>query len=206
MDSAERELANEWIDPRIRRTRQMFHTALERLLETKAFEKISVGDIAGEATLNRATFYDHYPDKFVLLEDLMAARFQELLTRRGVVFDGTCSYALKAITLAMCDYLAGLPGVDCPTRQHLEKHFESAMVSVVRGMILVGIRKESRQNLLAPELMAGTIGGAIYGGAREWVRMPNRPPVEAAVDSIFALVRPMLTPHPGSVLEEAHAV
>lgn len=196
----------EWIDPRIRRTRLMFQGALERLLEQKAFEKISVGDIAGEAALNRATFYDHYTDKFALLEDLMAARFQELLHRRNVIFDGTCTYALKAITLAMCDYLAGLPGMDCPTRQHLEKHFESAMVSVVRGMLLAGMNRESRETALSPELAAGTIGGAIYGGAKEWVRMPNRPAVEEAVDAIFALVGPMLSAHAGAIPEEAHAL
>ncbi|MGD1097474.1 MAG: helix-turn-helix domain-containing protein, partial [Bryobacteraceae bacterium] len=57
-----------FLDPRIRRTRQLFHQALEKLLEKKEFDEISVQDIADAATVNRATFYDHYPDKFALLE------------------------------------------------------------------------------------------------------------------------------------------
>ena len=57
----------ETVDPRIRRTRQLLQQALEKLLETKEFDKISVQDIADQATVNRATFYDHYADKSALL-------------------------------------------------------------------------------------------------------------------------------------------
>jgi AcrR family transcriptional regulator len=66
--------------PVIRRTRQLLQQALEKLLETKDFDKISVQDIADAATVNRVTFYDHYTDKFALLECVVAGRFQNLLT------------------------------------------------------------------------------------------------------------------------------
>src|ERR1700712_4637873 len=94
------------VDPRIRRTRLLLQQALGSLLETREFETISVQEIAEAATVNRATFYDHYPDKFALLECMVAARFQELLDRRGVKFGGGCASALKAIVLGVCDYLA----------------------------------------------------------------------------------------------------
>ncbi len=48
-------------DPRILRSRRMLMDALERLLKKKEFEEISVQEIADDATLNRATFYLHYP-------------------------------------------------------------------------------------------------------------------------------------------------
>ena len=38
----------EVVDPRIRRTRLLLQQALEKLLETKEFEKISVQDIRGQ--------------------------------------------------------------------------------------------------------------------------------------------------------------
>jgi AcrR family transcriptional regulator len=50
-------------DPRVLRSRQMLIKALLKLLARKDFEDISVQEIADEATLNRATFYLHYPDK-----------------------------------------------------------------------------------------------------------------------------------------------
>jgi hypothetical protein len=49
--------------PRIVCSRQILMDALGRLLIKKDFEDISVQNVANEATLNRATFYLHYPDK-----------------------------------------------------------------------------------------------------------------------------------------------
>ena len=70
MDAA----ACEQFDPRVRRTRQLLQQALDKLLQTKDFENISVQDIAEAATVNRATFYDHFADKFALLEYSVAAK------------------------------------------------------------------------------------------------------------------------------------
>lgn len=53
-----------------RRTRQLFKTALMRLLETESFAYISVKDIVETANYNRTTFYNHYYDKFDLLDDV----------------------------------------------------------------------------------------------------------------------------------------
>ena len=63
--------ASKDLDPRVRRTRKMLQDALAQLLKEKEFDKISIGDIAEASTLNRATFYDHYPDKFALLHSLV---------------------------------------------------------------------------------------------------------------------------------------
>src|SRR5712692_8847069 len=93
------------LDPRIRRTRQLLQDALRRLLDQKGFDDVTVQDITEAATLNRATFYAHYPDKFALLEELIRVSFLQLLDQRNVRWDGTCSYAFKAIFLAVCDSL-----------------------------------------------------------------------------------------------------
>src|ERR1700685_3333249 len=80
------------LDPRIRRTRLALQQALGRLLETKEFDAISVQEIAEAAAVNRATFYDHYTDKFALLECMVGTRFGELLAARGGRFDGGWSW------------------------------------------------------------------------------------------------------------------
>src|ERR1700737_2854098 len=129
------ETCQETVDPRIRRTRQLLQEALAKLLETKEFEKISVQDITDAATVNRATLYDHYADKFALLECMVGSRFQELLTERHVRFDSSCSAALKAMVLGVCDFLAGTPR-NCARRGQMEPHTESAVIAVVRRLIL----------------------------------------------------------------------
>jgi AcrR family transcriptional regulator len=181
------------MDPRVRRTRQLLQEALEKLLETRAFETLSVQDITDAATLNRATFYDHYPDKFALLECMAASRFHDLLNKRGVKFDGTCETALKAIVLGVCDYLGGLPALECERQRQLEPHLESAIIAVVRGMVLQGLERHAPGPAASPEMVATTVSWAIYGGAKEWLRTPNRPASEQAASTVMMLVTPIFS-------------
>ena len=187
------EITSETLDPRIRRTRLLLQQALGKLLETKEFENISVQDITEAATLNRATFYDHYPDKFALLECMVGTRFHELLAERGVGFDGTCPTALKAMVLGVCDYLASIPRVDCERQRQMEPHMEAAVIAVVRRMILDGLKRHQTENGASPEIVAATLSWAIYGAAKEWVRTPQRCSSETIVETIQALVSPIFS-------------
>jgi AcrR family transcriptional regulator len=178
------------LDPRIRRTRQMLLEALDKLLEANSFDKISVHDITDAAAVNRATFYDHYTDKFGLLQCLVGSRFEELLVERGIAFEA-CASALRAIILAVCDYLMKVQGSD--GRRPLEPHMESAIVAVVRRMILEGLEKHSQgERVAAPEIIAATISWAIYGAAKEWAQTPDRRPPEEIAELVAGLVGPML--------------
>jgi AcrR family transcriptional regulator len=181
------------IDPRVRRTRLLLQQALETLLKDRRFEELSVQDIAGAATVNRATFYDHYPDKFALLECMVASRFNALLEARGVSFDGTCSSAIRAIVLGVCDFLAGVPGSGCAGPRRIEEpHLESAIIAVVRHMLLEGFQRHAGGGAASPEMLAAGASWAIYGAAKEWLRTPGRCRSEQAADSVLALIYPML--------------
>jgi AcrR family transcriptional regulator len=180
----------ETVDPRIRRTRLLLQQALGKLLETKEFDKISVQDIAEAATVNRATFYDRYTDKFALLECLVGTRFGELLAARGVRFDGGCASALRGIVLGVCDYLAAAPGMECARQLQLEPHMEAAVIAVVRRMILDGLQNHPPDGV-SPELLAATLSWGIYGAAKEWVRTPERGPAEEMVETVMRLVGPV---------------
>ncbi len=194
------------MDPRVRRTRQLLADALQSLLETRSFEELSIQDIAEAATVNRATFYDHYPDKFALLECMVGSRFQQLLTKRGVSFNGTCLHALRAIVLGVCDYLASLPSLECERQRQLEPHLESAVIAVVRAMILDGLKSHPSADAIPPEMMAATVSWAIYGGAKEWVKTPQRLPAEQAVDMVMTLISPIVSPPRVTPLDTRHLV
>ncbi len=181
------------MDPRVRRTRQLLHDALERLLATRDFEAISIQDITEAATLNRATFYDHYPDKAALLRCVVAIRFLALLEARGVRFEGGCGSALPAIALGVCDYLASLSNPADGCRRSLDPHLESAVINVVKGMVLDGFRRHISDGTAGTlEMAAAALSWAIYGGAKEWLETSPRPASEQAAASIAALVQPML--------------
>lgn len=61
-------------DPRVERTRRLLQDALLQLARDRTLDEISIADVADHATVNRATFYQHYPDKETLLADALDAQ------------------------------------------------------------------------------------------------------------------------------------
>jgi AcrR family transcriptional regulator len=178
----------ETTDPRILRSRRMLMEALAKLLNHKEFNDISIQEIADEATLNRATFYLHYPDKNALLQAMTAARFRELIARRGLAFSD-CDDALRAIVLGVCDHLAETTG--CPT-QLAKMSLEGSIIPVVEDMFLEGRSNHPVAAGIDRELLATTVASAIFGAARRWYQTPNRMPAEEMAFRIAAMVKPML--------------
>jgi AcrR family transcriptional regulator len=178
----------ETTDPRVVRSRRMLMEALAKLLTQKELNDISVQEIADEATLNRATFYLHYPDKNALLQAMTAARFRELIARRGLTFSG-CDGALRAIALGVCDYLAETAG--CPA-QLAKMSLEGSIIPVVEDMFREGAAKHPIQPGTDPELLATTAAWAIFGTARRWYLTHDRIPAEEMASKIEAIVKPLL--------------
>jgi AcrR family transcriptional regulator len=183
----------ERLDPRIRRTRRLLQDALKRLLEEKEFDKITIQDIAEAATLNRATFYAHYPDKFALLEELIRVSFLQLLECRKIRFDGSCATAFHPVVLAVCDYLAELQKSRAFKQRQFGAFVEGTVIDQIRVILMDGFKKHPVEGSINPELVAATASWAIYGAAKQWVNNPDRAPSEEFVTTAVNLVRPILT-------------
>jgi AcrR family transcriptional regulator len=181
-------VAAETADPRVLRTRRMLMDAFSRLLNKKEFDDISVQQIADEATLNRATFYLHYPDKDALLHAMTAARFRELIARRGLIFSD-CDHALEAIALGVCDFLADSSG--CPASL-AKMPLERPVIPVVEEMFHEGEKRHALRPGVDAGLMATAVAWAIFGAARRWAQTPERIPAEEMAVKIAALVKPVL--------------
>lgn len=177
----------ETTDPRVLRSRRMLMDALAKLLNKKEFEDISVQEIADEATLNRATFYLHYPDKNALLQAMTAARFGELIFRRGLSFTD-CEGALRAIALGVCDYLA--ESTSCPS-QLAKMPLESSIIPVVEAMFKKRPANHANVPSTDPDLLATTVAWAIFGAARRWFEAPDRIPAEEMAAKIETVVKPI---------------
>ena len=61
-------LEEEKLDPRIKRTRALLEKAFMEVMIEKGFQAVSVQDITEKAGVNRATFYDHFTDKYAFLD------------------------------------------------------------------------------------------------------------------------------------------
>lgn len=144
--------------------------ALRKLLQEKVFEEILVQDIADVATVNRATFYDHYADKFALFEAMVANDFQALFQARNIRFDGTCASTLEAIVLTICDYLKGIHASkkQCASLGSFGPLLDSAVIKAIRIVLLEGLPKRSPRAEIPRDVIASTVSSAIYGATREW--------------------------------------
>ncbi len=182
----------ERLDPRIRRTRGLLQDALRNLLEQREFDKISVQDITEAATLNRATFYAHYADKFALLGELTRVNFLKLLEQRNVLFDGTCATAFHPIILAVCDYLSELQKSHSFNQHQFGPFVEATIIDQIRIVLLDGFERHPMDRTVPPEMIVATASWAIYGAVKQWVNAPDRAPAEEFVSVAAELVRPIL--------------
>lgn len=64
-------------DRRIRKTQAAIERALRELLATRDFHDISVQDIANRADIVKSTFYNHYVDKYDLVEKIVRQKLND---------------------------------------------------------------------------------------------------------------------------------
>jgi len=162
-------------------------------MQKKHFDEISVQDITDEATVNRATFYDHYTDKFDLLDNMVRGDFHKLLAERNLHFDGTCPGAASGIILATCDYLVQSGSApECSKQNSIELRKEMAVAGAITGVLLNGIKNNLTTPPVTPQLVANMTAWAIFGAAKQWFYTPERPPADTIVEPVLEFVMPIL--------------
>jgi len=193
-------------DPRIRRTRKLLQGALGTLMQTKSFDEISVQDIAEAATVNRATFYDHYTDKFALLDAMIAGDFHEFLDQRQVRYDAGCPAALGVIIMAACDFLAETHAKGaCDRQTAFGPLMDAAIVAAIRRLLLEGMKRAEHGGELPAEMVAAAASWAICGAVKQWFSMPDRPSAATLVTQLQGIVLPMLVKAESPVEAPAHS-
>src|SRR5215468_3821596 len=70
------------VDIRVKRTHHLLRQALMELMPEKGFQAITVQDIVDRAMINRGTFYEHFADKYALLEHSLRDLFSQTLNNR----------------------------------------------------------------------------------------------------------------------------
>jgi AcrR family transcriptional regulator len=161
------------------------------LLQEKPFEELLVQDITDTATVNRATFYDHYTDKFTLFEAMVAADFHELLKERNIRFDGNPA-EIEAMVLAVCDYLKEIhrSKKQCTNKGSFGPLLDSAVTRAIRIVVLDGVAKRGTRTTVSHEVLASTISWAIYGTTREWFYSKKRSTVDEIMPLVVRIVGP----------------
>ena len=180
------------IDPRIKRTRQLLFKALQELLAEKGFDAITMQDIAERSTLNRGTIYDHFADKFGLLEAMISEQFQQLFCARMGTATGTCQGAVRQLILTVCDFLGSLMA-GCPEHQRpFEPVVESTVRTILRRFLLEGLKMGGKaKSCEDAELRATAASWLICGTVFDWSR-ERKTPADALASEVLPLAAGIL--------------
>jgi AcrR family transcriptional regulator len=179
------------LDPRMKRTRQMLQKALMELMHEKTFQSITVQDIAERATVNRATFYDHFVDKFALLEYSVRDSFEEDL-RHKLPDDAHLSLdGLRALIEMVCTFIQEghrhCKPADAQILRLVETQTSGLLVEVLHGW-LDEARRADAPGDAAVETTAHAVGWAIFGAVRHWEEDRHHQPAAVFAEELLPFI------------------
>ena len=176
----------EKLDPRIKRTRNLILQAFYDLLAKKNFEAISVQDVTDKAQINRATFYAHFHDKYVLLDYSISQMFRQEIEKRTL---NACHYTpenLRNLILAVCEFLSNMHSECAQPHQQFESLTEGTIKKIIFNLLSHWL--EETNSKISTELPATVATWAIYGLASLYSHNKKRPTLEKFVDEALPLV------------------
>jgi AcrR family transcriptional regulator len=181
----------EKVDPRVVRTRRLLIDAYLSLQSEKSFDDITIQDITTRATVNRATFYAHFSDKYALLDDVIREGFRQTLQHRlGSQPDLTQGY-LRRLFLAVTDHLIVVQTQCQRSYQMFESLIEAQIKLQLHQHVRAWLNQQPRihtQPSRRLELAATLMSFSIYGAALEWRRQASAQLAEAFADEALPLI------------------
>ncbi|MDH2331496.1 TetR/AcrR family transcriptional regulator [Paenibacillus polymyxa] len=167
------------LDPRFVRTRRLIMDAFLLLSTKKDFKNISIKDITSEATINRATFYYHFMDKYDLLEKTLEEHLMTNVMREISIHDQLNETTLASVFMSVTQFQSSLASqcrksfesftsvIEAIIKKELEQVFFEMMVNQNAG-----VREESVR------IASVMLSWSIYGAAVNWQYNDTRPAEE----------------------------
>lgn len=179
------------VDPRVKRTRRLLLEAFTALQKEKSITLISVQDIAERATVNRATFYAHFEDKYALMDCWMREEFQQVLERELPAPSQLSLRTLRILIETVFGFLGGFYSSCKRSDTQFEPMFETAMQQELGKLLLLWLSRlpsASRERGEAIETTAEVISWAIFGPAVQWSRGERTRSAEAMSSQVMKTV------------------
>jgi AcrR family transcriptional regulator len=189
------------MDPRARRTRRLLLDGLKELMLERSYGRITAGDIAAQATVNRATLYLHFRDKDALLQELLEEHVREGLDRSAPVPSSREADYLPVLLTAVCELLARITGA-CPrSHKQFEAHLEALVQADVRARIAAWLALPGAAPEPGAEPLAATVlSAALFAAAQAWQRDERRPSAQIFARRAIPVLMAPLGGSDGTVL------
>lgn len=176
-------------DPRVLRTRQLIKEAFRDLLRKKGFDAITIKDIAQKATINRATFYAHFEDKYALLDEVTEQAFHEMIPEQVAnareFTDEICDQLILQTHRYIVDFYQTCRMDSKPMATLVDEKIKKMLLQTIESIFLQGATHlgVDRHPI---KVMAAMTGSAIYSAAHYWLNVEEKDRTDGLVD----IVRP----------------
>jgi AcrR family transcriptional regulator len=150
-----------------------------------------VRDITDRATVNRATFYAHFEDKYALFDHIVRESFKQALQNRLPESAELSKDNLKRLILAVCEYLSQL-GKSCASSNEQYRPLVEGQVQTQLYELFLGWIKqlpvEGADWPARPEIAASFLSWAIFGVGLQWSHNASPRSVEEIADQVLLLI------------------
>jgi AcrR family transcriptional regulator len=177
-------------DLRVRRTRANLQRAFLELMYEKGFQAVTVQDIADRAMVNRATFYDHFVDKYALMEYTFHEEFKSALAKKS---PETLTYSdenLSLLILTVCEFMGNTYEHCSQTDKQLVLVFEVQLITLLKEILMGWFKEPTR------ELSITIASWAIYGAVQHWLESDPRVETDKLIHQALPLIRGIITGTP----------
>ena len=179
------------VDPRVKRTRQLLQQAFIELFQEKGFASITVQDIAERATVNWATFYAHYEDKYALMDSMLREHFQQMVGSKLSPMPQWGVSSLRILISAVFDFLKEVHKGCKPTYNQFEPFFERTVQEELYDLLLMWLRQVPPSNIgrrVPIETIALVTSWAIFGAAAQWSHGERTVSAEQMADYVLTVI------------------
>jgi len=161
------------IDPRILRTRKLIMDAFIELTKKTDFNDITIGDITPAATVNRATFYNHFIDKYDLLEKVLSESVMREVLQEVSMHEVINGETIKSIFISIIKFHTSVGNQCQRSYEAFTPQIETIFKKELQAFFSEWAQRQwSNQNRLEIETFAVMLSWSLYGAAMYW--MQNR--------------------------------
>lgn len=185
------------MDRRIRKTTNAIKSALIHLLKTEPLDKITIQQIADTADVHRATFYQHYYDKYDLLDQIE----YEVLEKMRVNFNDKAKQlkALNSVEEAAIVFKEIPKAMLTMISEDIERYqvlLSSGRNHEIEQKIEDMIELNLKHLLPHPDEIEGIpfryfhafVSGSMWSLMRRWIMDEQRLPIDEQVETIYKLM------------------
>jgi len=180
------------VDPRVLRTRRLLQDALLALARERSLDEITVADVADRATVNRSTFYQHYPDTDTLLADALDAQAALVGADLTQIHPGAAADDAPDVLVRYASHVAeNVALYRCALGEHGSPVAVARLRRRIEALALEGLQLHGSPPALASlprPIAAAALAGSVIGVLVAWLERDPLPPAHDAASWAWSAV------------------